>query len=85
MRITITIDDELLNQLKTRATAEGTTTLSRVIEDLLRRAVQPRLMAAESPFELITFGKGGRFSDLNIDRTSALLEHDDLARYGRRE
>ncbi len=82
MRTTITIDDEILNQLKSRAAAEGTT-VSRVIEDLLRHAVQPRLIAAESPFELITFGKGGGFTNSNIDRTSALLEQDDLVRYGR--
>jgi hypothetical protein len=83
MRTTITIDHELLNQLKARAAAEGTT-VSRVIEDLLRRAVHPSLMAAESPFELITFGKGGRFTDLNIDQVSSLIEHDDLVRYGRK-
>ena len=84
MRTTITIDDEILNQLKARAAREGTT-VGRVIEDLVRRAARPNAIAAESPFELVTFGSGGRLTDLNIDRTSALLEHDDIVRYGRRE
>jgi hypothetical protein len=78
MRTTITIDEGILNQLKARAAAEGTT-VSRVIEDLLRRAARPN-----ESFELITFGKGGRLPSLNIDRTSALLERDDLVRHGRK-
>jgi antitoxin component of RelBE/YafQ-DinJ toxin-antitoxin module len=82
-RTTITIDDEILKQLKARAAAEGTT-VSRVIEDLVRRAARPGAIAAESRFELVTFGKGGRWTSLNTDRISALLEHDDVARFGRR-
>jgi hypothetical protein len=82
MRTTITIDDSFLSQLKTRAAAEGTT-VSHVIEDLMRSAARPSVIVPESPFELVTFGKGG--TGLNVDRTSALLERDDMARYGRRE
>ncbi len=33
------------------------------------------------PFELVTFGAGGRFSRHNIDKASALLEIDDMERY----
>lgn len=32
-------------------------------------------------FELVTFGAGGRFSRHNIDKTSALMEADDLERF----
>lgn len=82
MRTTITIDDEILNQLKARAATEGST-VSRVIEDLVRRAARPTAIATESRFELVTFGNGGRRTGLNIDRISALLEHEDIVRYGR--
>ena len=84
MRTTITIDDEILEQLKARAAKEGTT-VSRLIEDSVRLAARPH--AEENtghPFELVTFGKGGRFTSLDIDRASTLLEQDDVARYGRR-
>ena len=83
MRTTITIDDEVLDQLKARAAKEGTT-VSRLIEDSLRLAAPSH---AEAPtgeaFELITFGKGGQFTSLDVDRVSALIEQDDLARHGR--
>lgn len=81
MRTTITIDDEVLEQLKARAAKEGTT-VSRLIEDSLRLAARPRPVSP--PFELITFGKGGRFTTLDVDRVSALIEQDDVARHGRR-
>jgi hypothetical protein len=34
--------------------------------------------AAEEPFELVTFGKGGEFTTLDADKTSFLIEQDDL-------
>jgi hypothetical protein len=33
---------------------------------------------------LVTFGAGGRFSRHNIDKTSALVETDDIERFSRR-
>jgi hypothetical protein len=84
MRTTITISDEVLEQLKARAAREGTT-VSRLIEDSVRLAARPRAKAAAVPaFELVTFGKGGRFTSLDVDRISTLIERDDLARHGRR-
>jgi hypothetical protein len=41
----------------------------------------PRTPTVPQAFELVTFGKGGRFSRHNIDKTSALLEADDLERF----
>lgn len=84
MRTTIALDDDLLDDLKKRATAKGTT-VSRLIEDAVRFAAPSGLHAEQLPaFELITFGKGGRFTALDVDKVSALLEREDIARYGRR-
>jgi hypothetical protein len=84
MRTTITIDDEILEQLKARAAKEGTT-VSQLIEDSVRFAVRPQgETASAEAFELITFGKGGQFTSLGIDRAAALIELEDLERHGRR-
>jgi hypothetical protein len=34
--------------------------------------------AAEQPFELVTFGQGGRFTTYDVDRISSLIEIGDL-------
>ncbi len=84
MRTTITIDEEILEQLKARAAKEGTT-VSRLIEDSVRLAARPHAEAnAGQTFRLVTFGKGGRFTAFDVDRVSALIEQDDIARHGRR-
>ncbi len=81
MRTTITLDDRLLAQLKRRAAASGTS-VSKLVEQAVRLFVRtPRSPAAHKSFELVTFGAGGRFSRLNVDKTSALLEADDLERF----
>lgn len=86
MRTTITIDDELLTEVKRRA-AESGSTVSRIIGNALRltlsRSSEER---GERPtFELVTYGRGGRFSTHNLDKASALLEMEDLERFGRKE
>lgn len=85
MRTTITIDDAVLDDLKRRAAERGTT-VSRVIEDSVRLAFTRPSEPPGAPeeFELVTYGRGGRFTDLDVDRTAALLERDDLERYGGR-
>lgn len=85
MRTTITIDDSVLDDLKQRAAQRGTT-VSRLIEDSVRLALtQPsEPAAARKEFELVTYGRGGRFTQLDVNRTSALLERDDRERYGGR-
>jgi hypothetical protein len=83
MRTTITIDEEILEQLKARAANEGTT-VSRLIEDSVRLAASShREDVTGETFKLVTFGKGGRFTSLDIDHVSALIEQDDVARHGR--
>jgi hypothetical protein len=84
MRTTITIDEEFLDELKERAAGEGTT-VSKLIEDSVRLAARPQADGdAGQTFELVTFGKGGRFTTLDVDRGSVLIEQDDVARHGRR-
>ena len=81
MRTTITLDERLLAQLKERA-AESGTSVSRIIEQAVRLFMRtPAVDTETEPFELVTFGAGGRFSRHNIDKVSALLELDDLERY----
>jgi hypothetical protein len=84
MRTTISLDERLLAQLK-RLAAEQGTSVSKLVEQAVRLFVRtPRTPTAPPTFELVTFGKGGRFSRQNIDKTSALIEADDLERFGSR-
>jgi hypothetical protein len=84
MRTTITLDDALLAQLKKRAAASGTT-VSRLIEQAVRLFVRtPPAPKKQNRFDLVTFGRGGRFSRQSIDKTSRLIEDDDIARYAGR-
>ncbi len=78
MRTTITIDDHLLAALKQRAAERGTT-VSRLIEESVRRNLAPRKAADEQDFELVTYGGGSGFTAKNVDKVSSLLEFDDLA------
>jgi hypothetical protein len=82
MRTTITLDDRLLERLKKRAAESGTS-----VSGLIERAVRLLLQAAASQrrdrFDLVTFGEGGQFTTLNIDKAAALLEADDVERFGR--
>ena len=82
MRTTITLDDRLLEQLKRRA-AESGTSVSRIIEQAVRLFIRtPRTSPDSESFELVTFGKGGRFSQKNIDESAALFEDEDVERFG---
>jgi hypothetical protein len=84
MRTTITLDDRLFAQLKKKA-AESGTSVSRLVEQAIRLFIRtPRGAKRQGRFELVTFGRGGRFSRQNIDKTSVLLEEDDITRFGRR-
>ena len=81
MRTTITLDDQLLAELKRRA-AESGTSVSRLIEQAVQVFMRvPLIEDTPEPFEIVTFGAGGRFSRHDLDKASALLEIDDLERY----
>jgi hypothetical protein len=82
MRTTISLDERVMAQLKRRAAEQGTS-VSKLIEQAVRLFVRTPRASAESPaFDLVTFGAGGRFSQRNIDKTSALIEADDIERLG---
>ena len=84
MRTTITVDSQVMEQLKERAAQSGGS-VSRLIEQAVRLFLRaPSADVREEPFELVTFGAGGRFSEHNLDKASALLEGEDLERYGNR-
>ena len=81
VRTTITIDAGLLNQLKKRA-AESGTSVSRLIDQAVRLFLGTAASSKEpQPFELVTFGRGGRFSRRDVDKTSHLIADDDLAQH----
>jgi hypothetical protein len=84
MRTTITLDERLLAQLKRRAADSGTS-VSKLVEQAVRLFIRtPRTPTVSQTFELVTFGAGGRFSRHNIDKTSTLIEADDLERFASR-
>jgi hypothetical protein len=79
MRTTITLDDGLL---KKRA-AESGTSVSGLIERAVRLLLQASAPQRQDRFDLVTFGEGGQFTTLNIDKTAVLVEADDVERFGR--
>ena len=82
MRTTITLNDGLLERLKKRATESGTS-VSGLIERAVRLLLQASAPQRRDRFDLVTFGEEGQFTTLNIDKTAALLEADDVERFGR--
>ena len=82
MRTTITLDGRLLERLKKRA-AESGTSVSGLIERAVRLLLQASAPQRPGRFDLVTFGEGGQFTTLNIDKAAALLEAEDVERFGR--
>ena len=82
MRTTITLDHRLLDRLKKRA-AESGTSVSGLIERAVRLLLQASASQRQDRFDLVRFGEGGQFTTLNIDKTAALLEADDVERFAR--
>ena len=81
MRTTINLDDDLLAEAKRRALNKKTT-LRAVIEEALRAALLQPESPGGRPFQLVTFGGAGPRPGVNLDRTSELLEADDVERLG---
>ncbi len=82
MKKTITIDDRVFTELRRRA-AETGLTISRLIEDAVERTMHRRVeVRPQEGFRLVTYGRGGRFSSYDVNKTSALLEIDDVERFG---
>jgi plasmid stability protein len=74
VRTTINLDDELLRAAKIRA-AETNRTLTAVVEDALRLALQVKLVdSARREVGIPTSGSGGLLPGVELDDTSALLD-----------
>lgn len=75
MRTTITLDDQLLVEVK-RLAAESGRTLSAVIEDAIRAALARRSAARhDEPVKLPTFrGGGGVRPGVDLNSNAALLD-----------
>ena len=84
MRTTVTFDPRLLEKLKKRASETGGS-VSQILEQAARLLLQDQPpKERRKKFKLVTFGRGGRFSQKNIDKTSVLLEIEDRERFGQR-
>jgi hypothetical protein len=74
MKIAVYLTKDLIHHAET-ATAERNTTLSSFIGDAIRMALDRRRRARSGrKFKVITYGKGGVHSGVNLDDTSALLD-----------
>lgn len=81
MRTTISIDDQVLEELKRLATERGTT-VSRLIEESVRIARIQRKPTGRRGFKLVTYGRGGRFTRLDLNRMSTVVDEEDTFRAG---
>jgi hypothetical protein len=73
MRTTVSIDDQLLVEVKTLAARTGKT-LSAMVEDALRQSLAKRGSARSVPLPLLTHDGGGLQPGVDLDDTSALLD-----------
>ena len=81
MRTTISLDDHLGQAARERARQEGLS-LSAFVARALQQALATHDGAHDiAPFRLITVGGGGPRPGIDLDRTSALLETDDIDQY----
>lgn len=72
MRTTISIDDDVLRQLKERAARTGHT-LSEVVEEAARFYLAPRRSPEQKPVELVT-APGGPRPGVDLNNNAALLD-----------
>jgi len=73
MRTTVSIDDQLLIEVKTVAARTGQT-LSAVIEDAVRQSLAKRDAVRSVHLPLLTHDGGGLQPGVDLDDTSALLD-----------
>ncbi len=82
MRTSIILDDQLGQQLRDAAKAEGKSLSAFLAEAGRAKLGQPDRSELPS-FELITFGEGGAQSGIDLDKTGELIAAEDEAEYGR--
>lgn len=73
MRTTITIDDDLLDEVRRQA-AERRQTVSEVIQESVRESFLRRREASRESFQLRTFNGGGYQPGVDLDDNAALLD-----------
>jgi hypothetical protein len=74
MRTTINLPDDLILQAK-KAALEADTTLTEIIVNALRKALQKgRRKQPRRKIKLTTYGEGGTFPGIDLDDTSAILD-----------
>ena len=83
MRTTISLDDQLLRLIK-RTAAERGVSVSEVIRDAVRAHLAATPARARRRFKLVTFHGEGPRRGIDLDRTSEVLEAEDIERYGSR-
>ncbi|MFP5341402.1 MAG: CopG family ribbon-helix-helix protein [Candidatus Limnocylindria bacterium] len=76
MRTTVTIDDQLLMEVKTVAARSGRT-ISEVIDDALRAALQRRQTTAARRVQLPSHAGGGLQPGVDLDDSADLLDRMD--------
>lgn len=79
MRTTISIDDQLLGEVRRRA-AELGKTVSQVIEDSVRESLLRHQDDARPVFRVRPIGGGGYQPGVDLDDNAALLELTDGSR-----
>jgi hypothetical protein len=80
MRTTIYLDDHLGEQLKQAAARKGVS-LSAFLAESGRVALGAPAVVVE-PFLLVTYGAGGAYPGIDLDRAGELLAAEDADRYG---
>ena len=80
MRTTVTLTNRVFRAAKRRAAERGVT-LSVLVDEALRAQLEATPQKRR-PFRLVTFGKEGTRPGVDLDRTSELLERDDVEAFG---
>jgi len=83
MRTTILLDDCLGERLRAQARREGKS-FSAFLADAGRKALESQGEASLEPFHLITYRGEGAVEGIDLDRTNALFEAEDILTYGER-
>lgn len=76
MRTTIRIDDDLYREVKARAARSGRT-VAAVLEDAVRRGLNPPEKRIVKPYAVRPIGAGGVRPGVDLSSNSALLETMD--------
>jgi hypothetical protein len=80
MRTTITLPDALFRAAK-RAAQEQETTLSSLVANALRALLSRSEQVPAGHFSLVTFRGDGSLPGVDVSRTSALYEIDDVDQF----